>query len=152
MAIDFKPFDSGKRYRLIWTGTHALGTEDGPRAPYVPFSASPKWVQGHHAARHRLLQVDDYAHGLAEASEPDLREHARRRGFSGQGTRGDLLKVLLAGIAAAPQPEDFQEPEPEALDVLSINQLRILARENGLSAGGTKDEIRARIESFGEEE
>jgi len=151
MAITFDTFADGKRYRLIFTGSNAIKTEDGVREPYQPFDASPRWLRGHHGLTHRLVATEDYALGLAKASLSDLREHARRRSCGECGhTKGETLTCLLEGIAPVP---DFVEEEPKGfvsttlhLDALSRNDLRDLASEQGLPVGGTKDELRARIE------
>jgi hypothetical protein len=102
---------------------------------------------------HRLVSVDDYAAGLAAASLADLTEHARRRGCVECGcAKSDVLRCLLDGIASVPDFEE-EEPAPESyisttldLDTLSRNELRDLASDYGLQVGGTKDELRARLE------
>jgi hypothetical protein len=159
MAIAFDTFATARRFRLVWMGTNAIRTEDGVREPYQPFDASPRWLQGRHGMAHRLVTTDDYALGLAAASLEDLREHARRRGCDECGcSKADALACLLEGIAPVPPfEEDAPEPVDEApegygsmtldLDAMSRNELREVASDLGLQVGGTKDDLRARIEA-----
>ena len=161
MAITFDTFADARRYRLIWMGTTAIKTEDGVREPFQPFDASPRWLQGRHGMAHRLVTTEDYALGLAKASLDDLREHARRRGCGECGcSKADALACLLDGIAPVPpfeeegaQPEPFEEASEGFvsmtldLDAMSRNELRDVASELGLPVGGTKDELRERIEA-----
>jgi hypothetical protein len=163
MAISFNTFADGKRYRLLWMGTTPIKTEDGVRRPFEPFDASPRWLQGRHGMAHRLVTTDDYALGLAKASSFDLCEHASRRGVSTESHRkADLLGLLLEGIAPVPpfeetgeQPQPAEEGEAVGgfvsmtldLDAMSRNELREVAAELGLQVGGTKDELKARIEA-----
>lgn len=62
-------------------------------------------------------------------------------------------RLIAFGIAkeVAPAPEEPETPAPDThldegqLSEMSINELRALAKDMGLSAGGSKDDIIARI-------
>ncbi len=140
---------------VLWVGPTSIRDEGGASiAPFEPFKCSLLWISRHYRDARYLEVPETYAAALAGSTLDELNDHATRRRECGPfASKAEALPPLLEGIAAVPLfEEDAEGPTSfvsTTLDLSSMsrNELREVATCQGLPVGGTKDELRDRIEA-----
>lgn len=98
------------QFRVIYTGSGAMRTEQGTKQPYTPFLASAGWLRTKLAMAHKLPTIEEYRDRVLGSTTERLAEMARGRHLNTEASRDVLVRALLDGICPLPDGVTFPEP------------------------------------------